>query len=98
MSDSWDTMRKAKEGEYFERKNSEALERLKKKQTTERLSPITGKPMEQVVMHGVVIDRCPESGGIWLDAGELEELTKALNEKDSGNAVQNFFHSLLGQS
>ena len=28
MSDSWDDMRKAKEGAYFEQKNKEALERL----------------------------------------------------------------------
>ena len=71
---SWDDMRQAKEGSYFEKKNQEALERLARKQNAKRPSPITGEPMEQVNMYGVVIDRCTKSGGIWLDAGELEEI------------------------
>lgn len=78
MSDAWDEMRKAKEESYFDRKNREALERLaQKKQEKPRLSPVTGEPMEQIALHGVVIDRCPTSGGIWLDAGELEQLMQA---------------------
>ena len=71
MSDAWDKMEKAKEGSYFEKKNQEALARLKQKQddTKPRLSPVSGEPMEQEVLMGVVIDRCKSSGGIWLDAG-----------------------------
>jgi uncharacterized protein len=39
------------------------------------VSPIDGKsPMQQIVRDGIEIDRCPVSGGIWLDAGELEKL------------------------
>ncbi len=45
-----------------------------------RLSPVTGKPMQQIVIHGVVVDRCTESGGIWLDTGELERLIQGENE------------------
>lgn len=100
MSNAWDEMRKAKEDSYFERKNQEALSRLKKKSEEEkpRLSPITGEPMEQVVMDGVVIDRCPKSGGIWLDAGELEELIEAAMSKDEEkvNWVSSFFKTLSG--
>lgn len=39
------------------------------------ISPIDNKtPMQQLHYRGVEIDRCPVSGGVWLDAGELEKL------------------------
>lgn len=39
------------------------------------VSPIDNKtPMQQLNYRGVEIDRCPVSGGVWLDAGELEKL------------------------
>ena len=76
MTDAWKDMKNAKENSFFDKKNREALERLKQKKEVDapRPSPITGEPMVQEVIHGVVIDRCPTSKGIWLDAGELEEL------------------------
>lgn len=78
MSNAWDDMRRAKEESYFDKKNREALERLRAKQgSAPRLSPITGQPMEQLVMGPVVVDRCKDSGGVWLDAGELEALLEA---------------------
>lgn len=91
MSNAWDDMKRAKENEYFERKNQEALTRLHaKKAEKPRLSPITGEPMEQVAIHGVVVDRCAKSGGIWLDAGELEELI--LRTKEDEHAQNWFAH------
>ncbi len=76
MTDSWDTMKKAKEDSYFEKKNNEALARLAKKENDEKTlnSPVTGEPMEKLVIDGIVVDKCTVSGGIWLDAGELEQL------------------------
>lgn len=88
MTKAWDEMRKAKEDSYFEKKNNEALQRLStKKKEKPRVSPITGEPMEQVVIHGVVIDRCPKSGGIWLDPGELEQLIEA-SQAEGGSEKQ----------
>jgi len=103
MTNTLGEMGKAKEASYFDKKNKEALERLKKKKADEkpRLSPITGEPMEEVVLHGVVIDRCKASGGIWLDAGELEELSEAMQvsaNEGSGGGVSNFFKSITGGS
>ncbi|MCD4724302.1 MAG: zf-TFIIB domain-containing protein [Bacteroidales bacterium] len=37
-------------------------------------SPVSREPMLVLELAGVEIDYCPESGGIWLDAGELEVL------------------------
>ncbi len=100
MSKGFDEMRKAKEESYFEKKNREALARLAKKKEEEkpRISPVSGEPMEQVALHGVVIDKCPVSGGIWLDAGELEELMDiaAKGEGKEGSTVYSFFKSLTG--
>ena len=55
--------------------------------------------MEQVVIHGVVVDRCPVSGGIWLDAGELEQLMTVHKESVSGetdNLLTQFLSGLMG--
>ena len=94
MSNSWDEMRKAKEESYFEKKNREALERLsKKKDDKPRISPVSGQPMEQIVIHGVVVDRDPVSGGIWLDAGELEQLLGAA--QCSGGQGENWLTQFL---
>ena len=84
MSDSFDQRRRALEESYFQKLEQQALSRLqsKKETGTVRPSPITGKPMEQVTLHGIVIDRCVDSGGIFLDAGELEEIIKASTAAD----------------
>ena len=37
-------------------------------------NPLNGTVMEKFAIEGVVIDRCPESGSIWLDRGELARL------------------------
>jgi uncharacterized protein len=37
-------------------------------------SPIDGSPMQRLEYHGIEIDRCPATGGVWLDKGELEKL------------------------
>ena len=98
-SNSWDDMRRAKEESYFDKKNRESIERLRQKQEEDkpRPSPITGKPMVQENLGGVIIDRCPDSGGIWLDAGELEQLIEAAQHEGEGqNAVLNFFKNLTG--
>lgn len=96
MNDSWDEMRRAKEDMYFAEENKRALERLKERgdQNKKRLSPITGEPMEQVNYQGVIIDRCPTSGGIWLDKGELEELIKGA-EKQGKEGSKGYLSSLF---
>lgn len=101
MAGSWDEMRRAKEEQFFEEQNKQAMARLKSRgTTTPRLSPVSGKPMEQRTLMGVVIDVCPDSGGVWLDHGELELLMKATEENakskepQSEGLVGRFFDSL----
>jgi Zn-finger nucleic acid-binding protein len=96
MNDSWDDRKRAQEEQYFEKVNKEALERLKQR-SAPRLSPINGEPMEQVTMMGVTVDRCKKSGGIWLDAGELEALMDASQAtgSESSGALSKLFASLF---
>lgn len=102
MNDSWDDRRKAKEDEYFAKENLKALERLKTRTGSEiRKSPITGEPMEQVTIMGVVVDRCPKSGGVWLDKGELEQLMghhTADPATTTDSKLTTFFRDLFGTS
>lgn len=95
MADSWDDMRRAKEEQFFEEQNKQALARLKARgQGAERISPVSGKPMHQRTIMGVVVDVCPETGGIWLDSGELEQLLKAVQGESKEGWASGFFKSL----
>ena len=84
--DSWDSRRKALEDQFFNKENEAALKRLSERKGGEqpRPSPVTGKPMKPVTLMGVVIDQCEDTGGIWLDAGELEALISASNTAEKG--------------
>lgn len=45
------------------------------------VSPIDNQtPMQQIKRDGIEIDRCPVSGGVWLDKGELEKLLGAVQQ------------------
>jgi Zn-finger nucleic acid-binding protein len=40
--------------------------------------------MQKHVIRNVIVDKCPECHGAWLDGGELELLKKALNNGGDG--------------
>jgi len=98
MSESWEQRRKAKEEEYFRKRELEALQRIRDREDNKpRLSPITGEPMEQLNILGVVIDRCPTSQGIWLDAGELEQIIEASKQEEANpDDAQGFLDRFFG--
>jgi hypothetical protein len=86
MSDAFDERRRGLEEEYFHRKNNEAIEKLREKMKVSEAAKAAGtssmrcprcdgslKPSE---FEGVSIDTCEKCGGVWLDSGELEQLTK----------------------
>jgi Zn-finger nucleic acid-binding protein len=57
------------------------------------VSPIDGTtPMQQIIRDGIEIDRCPVSGGVWLDRGELEKLLGMMREavSEGEHDFQNF--------
>ena len=54
---------------------SEIEIRLKADKEEPRSCPVDGATMSKEVAHMIVIDRCPSCKGIWLDAGELEQVS-----------------------
>ena len=74
------------EDEYFAREEHERLARLRAKEAADRVAaerkshhlrcPKCGATLQSEHFHGVQVERCPEDGGIWLDAGEIDLLMK----------------------
>ncbi len=40
-------------------------------------SPASGAPMRRLKVFGVELDTCPDTGGIWLDKGEIQQVAAA---------------------
>lgn len=86
MANKWDERKKAMEDEYFVKKEKELLEKLKAKQEKESKQvasmrcPKCGAPLKERSFQKIAIDQCTGCGGIWLDAGELEQIAKKDDE------------------
>jgi len=86
LTDIFDERRRALEDEYFRRKDKESLERLREAIREDAhasgAGPVTMDcPRCDGKLHAdsyeeVEINRCDKCGGIWLDAGELEQIIK----------------------
>lgn len=99
MAEGMDERRKGLEEEYFHRKNQEAIEKLRAKMkvaaeakaagiSSMKCPRCDGSLLESKVEE-VTIDQCDKCGGIWLDSGELEQLTR----KDSSGWFSRFWKS-----
>jgi hypothetical protein len=93
MADSWKDRERVKEEEYFQQQNKQALLKLKGGAAKPRLSPITGEPMDQVNVAGVIIDHCRKSGYVGLDSGDLKKILKEARTHDEGWFTE-FFETL----
>jgi len=86
MSNPLDDRKKALEEDYFRRKEQELIEKMRARMDEEKRAseapqcPKCEGKLVEVAFEGVQIDLCDKCGGAWLDAGELETLTK----KESG--------------
>ena len=97
MANKWDEREKAKEDEYFVKKEREQLAKLKAKQEAEAKEtakkatsmhcPKCGESLKARSFQKIEIDQCTGCGGIWLDAGELEQVA----EKDEGSWLGRFW-------
>ena len=85
MSKTWDEREKSLEAEYFRRQEQELIEKLRAKRADEEKReraeasavhcPKCDGTLAELDHEGVRIDRCNKCNGVWLDAGELEQLT-----------------------
>ena len=72
------------EGGYFAQQNADLLRKQRSleeaaAQESERKThymkcPKDGYDLTSTVFHGVQIETCPHCGGVWLDAGELDQI------------------------
>ncbi len=86
MSNPLDDRRKSLEEEYFHRKNQEAIEKLREKMKVSEEAKAAGissmkcprcdGSLNDINFEEVSIDPCDKCGGVWLDSGELEQLTR----------------------
>jgi Zn-finger nucleic acid-binding protein len=89
VTDAFDDRRKALEEDYFRRKDKESLARLREALRDEAKArgesvvtmacPRCDGMLHEEIFDEVNIDRCDKCHGIWLDAGELEEIIKEEN-------------------
>jgi uncharacterized protein with PIN domain len=97
MSNPMDDRRRGLENEYFHKKDQEAIEKLRAQMKASAEAKEAGKSSMQCPrcdgslaeskFEEVMIDTCDQCGGVWLDSGELEQLTK----KDKGGWLSRYW-------
>lgn len=90
MTNAWDEMKRAKEEQYFDRQNQEALKKLHEGKSS-LPSPRTQKPMEQVTIGSGKAFICRESQGIYVESTTLREF--AADPAALGAAILGAFKS-----
>jgi hypothetical protein len=100
MTKGMDERRKGLEEEYFRRKDQEAIEKLRAKMKVAEEAKAAGissmqcprcdGTLKESKVEEVSIDMCEKCGGVWLDSGELEQLTR---KQDTGGWFQRLWRS-----
>ena len=82
---SWNKNKRAQEEDFFAREEREALKKLSGKKEAKPVlqSPVSSMPMITKEVYGVKIEECPESGGMWLNKGDLEAIIEAASKHHS---------------
>jgi len=88
------------EDEYFAKQSADLIKAKRREAERAALDaerrahymkcPKCGADLKTEAYHGIEIDRCLECGGMWLDAGEAEDL---LRREDEG--IINIFKSIM---
>jgi uncharacterized protein len=99
MPDAMDERRRGFEEEYFRKKDQEAIEKLREKMrvaaeakaagTSSMKCPRCDGTLSESKFEEVLIDTCDKCGGVWLDSGELEQLTS----KEAGGWLSRLWSS-----
>ena len=55
-----------------------------------RPCPDDGRVMLKQIVKGVVTDKCPKCGGVWLDPGELDLIKRAIQDASAGDFATGF--------
>ena len=95
------------EDEYFARQDAELMRAQRARVEEEEAAaerrrhfmkcPKDGYDLTTVTNHGVQVDTCSHCGGIWLDAGELEQLAGRDEPGLLGRVVGDLFTGFKGR-
>ena len=101
MPKGMDDRRRGLEEDYFRKKDQEAIEKLRAKMKVAEEAKAAGissmkcprcdGSLKESRFEEVMIDTCDNCGGIWLDSGELEQLTS--KEKEKGGWFSRYWGS-----
>ena len=100
MSKIWDEREKSLEEEYFRRKEQELIEQIRAKRAeAERQASAIQCPkcegtLDELTFDEIQIDRCNKCNGVWLDAGELEQL---VSNQESHGWLSRLWRGLAGE-
>jgi uncharacterized protein len=104
MSGAWDDRKKSLEEEYFRRKEQEAREKMRAQREAEERAaqaeaariqcPKCDGTLLEITHDGIQIDQCDKCNGVWLDAGELERLTR---QEESAGWLRRIVKSVSGE-
>jgi len=97
VADIFDERRRGLEEDYFRRRDRESLQRLRDHLRTQSPEgagaaldcPRCSGKLHETSYDEVTIDRCDTCQGIWLDAGELENIVS--QEKPAGHWLKAFW-------
>ena len=94
------------EDEYFVKQDAELLKAQRLRAEAERSEaerrmhfmkcPKDGFDLTSITEYGVQIERCPHCQGIWLDAGEIQQIAQEDRPGILGRVVGDLFTSLRG--
>ena len=77
---------RAREDLYFKEEDRRLVEKLRRGQAgtqaaqeVRMICPKCGETLLRKTVHEIAVDECPTCKGIWLNAGEFEELAKTRN-------------------
>jgi hypothetical protein len=81
LGDKLHEREKAAEDRFFEEQSRKQIEKLRAAHAASTASgqadcPRCGAALEIRQKNGIAVDACPKEHGIWLDMGELEQVTK----------------------
>jgi phage FluMu protein Com len=99
MANGMDERRRGLEEDYFRKKDQEAIEKLREKMKVAAEAKAAGissmkcprcdGTLNESKFEEVLIDTCDKCGGVWLDSGELEQLTR----KEAGGWLSRLWSS-----
>ncbi|HXG52689.1 MAG TPA: zf-TFIIB domain-containing protein [candidate division Zixibacteria bacterium] len=83
---------RAKEDIYFAERDRELIERLRAQLKKVESAAVFRCPkcpgtLDSYTFHGLLLDRCRDCGGVWMDKGELESLVRKIGRGPLGEWI-----------